>query len=180
MMKPFPSLSTAHVLIIKEKHQREINIFPIINHDVIAMSASVDQLDSFCNKLLTCNHYKKSGHAKVKCYRLIGFSANFKFTKGYKDDHQSIFQSANVAFNSILSLNITNEQYQKLLQMFKNHSNNLSASTSHVNASMLHRAMNSQGNRFSFFYFCANVLKYVHLLHTHSSWIIDIGVTDHM
>ncbi|EOY33340.1 Uncharacterized protein TCM_041297 [Theobroma cacao] len=38
-------------------------------------------------KDIVCSHYGKKGHTKEKCYRLIGFLEDFKFTKtktGYK------------------------------------------------------------------------------------------------
>nr|DAD40608.1 TPA_asm: hypothetical protein HUJ06_014931 [Nelumbo nucifera] len=31
---------------------------------------------------VTCGHCGKNGHSKDKCYKIIGFPSNFKFTKG--------------------------------------------------------------------------------------------------
>lgn len=31
---------------------------------------------------VVCSHRGKKGHKREKCYRLVGFPVNFKFTKG--------------------------------------------------------------------------------------------------
>lgn len=33
---------------------------------------------------IVCKYYKKTGHSVDKCYKLHGFSSDFKFTKGRK------------------------------------------------------------------------------------------------
>lgn len=117
MMKPLPSLSTAYSLIIHEECQREIHNTVSINNDAIAMQASSDSHSISSKKSLTCTHCKKGGHSKSQCYRLIGFPSNFKFTKSKKDESKSIVQNVTSS-----SSNITQEQYQQLIQLLNNNS----------------------------------------------------------
>ncbi|EOY21968.1 Uncharacterized protein TCM_014135 [Theobroma cacao] len=47
-------------------------------------------------KDLTCSHYGKKGHLKEKCYRLVGFLKDFKFTKSKTNSKKGKFVANNV------------------------------------------------------------------------------------
>ena len=177
MMKPLPSLSAAYSLIIQEERQRTISIPSIINNDAIAMNVTSESFVSKSKKSLICIHYKKTGHTKSNCYRIIGFPASFKFTKNKKDDPKSSVQNV---ISTSTSPSITMEQYGHLVQLLNNQNMNSSSSINHISSSVINGAMNDEGNPFSYHHFVANVYKSSSLLHTSFSWIIDSGATDHI
>ena len=52
------------------------------NHDTQQnIQYDQSQKQKFDGKRIICNHCKKPGHIASKCYRLIGFPKDFKFTK---------------------------------------------------------------------------------------------------
>ncbi|XP_017972387.1 PREDICTED: uncharacterized protein LOC108661090 [Theobroma cacao] len=81
MMKPFPLLNEAYNLVIRDESQRNLYLhtMPIIESSAMAtmtegkVKSKVDAVCSYCHK---------KGHTKDKCYRLIGFPPDFKFSKG--------------------------------------------------------------------------------------------------
>ncbi|GAB4851720.1 hypothetical protein Ancab_039938 [Ancistrocladus abbreviatus] len=91
MMSLLPSVGQAYSLLIQEEKQREIRASSQFSSE----SASL-QIDIHKNgnpnkagtnkkpfdKSLVCSYCKKQGHTVDKCYRIHGFPANFKFTKG--------------------------------------------------------------------------------------------------
>lgn len=99
IMNPFPSVNLAYSFILQNDKQRETyrNLsFPgepssyLDTHQVshqrgtrFSYPKSTQSVDSKERKNLLCFLYKKPGHTLEKCYRIIGFPANFKFTKGF-------------------------------------------------------------------------------------------------
>ncbi|XP_076918652.1 uncharacterized protein LOC143579153 [Bidens hawaiensis] len=83
MMQPLPSINQAYALLIQDENQREIHSTnPLVSESTainVASQASNSRFDN--KKYLTCSHCKKSGHSVNKCYRLVGFPKDFKFTK---------------------------------------------------------------------------------------------------
>ncbi|XP_075091857.1 uncharacterized protein LOC142172007 [Nicotiana tabacum] len=108
---------------------------------------------------LICSHCKKPGHSVDKCYRIIGFPSDFKFTKTPKF-HGSVKGNAVLSFPAQPTGNtggnpITQDQF--------------SHSTTNVNANVVQCA----GNIFN------NPSAYLTYANTHS-WIIDSGASEHM
>lgn len=75
---------------------------------------------------LTCSYYGKSGHVRDKCYRLIGFPPNFKFTKikqgqfsnnfpGPHSSNKVMSPSQEKEFVTVPQLSLTRSQIQKLM-----------------------------------------------------------------
>ncbi|EOY20487.1 Uncharacterized protein TCM_046349 [Theobroma cacao] len=54
-------------------------------------------------KELTCSHCGKKGHSKERCYRIIGFLEDFKFTKGKNNVKRGKGAVNNVSAGSDLS-----------------------------------------------------------------------------
>lgn len=84
MMSPLPSISQAYALIIQEEKQREIHVSSQFISESASMVAMNNQFKdrSDSKQTVICSHCKKPGHPASKCYRLIGFPKDFKFTKG--------------------------------------------------------------------------------------------------
>ena len=120
MMKPLPSISTVHSMIIQEERQRGITNSSSFSTDAIAMHASSESGPNQYKKPLICNNCKKPGHTKAQCYRLIGFPPNFNFTKSKANNSKPSVQQA----TTVASSPITAEQYDQLLSLLKN--NNIS------------------------------------------------------
>ncbi|XP_070029595.1 uncharacterized protein [Nicotiana sylvestris] len=124
------------------------------------------------NKLI-CSYCKKPGHTVEKCYRIIGFPADFKFTKNKR--FQSAGTHANTAlaaedrgnktFNAIKRA-ITQEQYNNLCQLLQQVK---SGSQGDMNSEV-----NITAN-------CAGIPK--HPFYNTSNfvmWILDSGASEHM
>lgn len=81
MLKPFPSLDQDYSLVILEESQRSMLMqsqSPIENS---AMAATITDGKRESNANIVCSHCGKKRHFKEKCYRIIRFLKNFKFTK---------------------------------------------------------------------------------------------------
>ena len=83
---------------------------------------------------MTCYHCGKPGHTKEKCYRLVGFPPNFKFTKskpGYSNGAQSHHSVNQVAAqnqersHSSPSLPLTADQIQQIAALVNAQSSQL-------------------------------------------------------
>lgn len=110
-MKPLPSVIQVYALMIQDEKQRE---FHSSTFQFMSDSASMNvkssrghfrnnqEINQFkgnyeAKKNITCNFCKKPAHSANKCYRLIGFPKDFKFTKGTRivAANASSFQSTN-------------------------------------------------------------------------------------
>ncbi|XP_042972774.1 uncharacterized protein LOC122304578 [Carya illinoinensis] len=102
LMSPIPSLDKTFSLILQEERQRQARIMLLPSAESSALA--VFQNTSFKKKDkpdLTCSHCGKSGHLRDKCYRLIGFPPNFKFTKLKQGQfHNHPPHSANQVFST--------------------------------------------------------------------------------
>ncbi|KAH0683425.1 hypothetical protein KY290_022022 [Solanum tuberosum] len=86
MINPLPSVSLAYSLLMQDELQKEASInsqFPGNSAFFLASSlSSPAQYEGKGKKNTTvCSFYKKFGHTVDKCYRIIGFPTDFKFTK---------------------------------------------------------------------------------------------------
>ncbi|XP_076918297.1 uncharacterized protein LOC143578693 [Bidens hawaiensis] len=85
MMQPLPSINQAYALLIQDEKQREIHssvMFPSNSASMnVNSQAQSNQYDRYDKKSDICSNCKRTGHHASKCYRLIGFPKDFKFTK---------------------------------------------------------------------------------------------------
>ncbi|VFQ66343.1 unnamed protein product [Cuscuta campestris] len=85
LIKPLPSISAAYGMLVQEEKQKEIQIPSPFTSEHTSLNANI-QLHNKGRyedkKVPICNHCKKKGHTANKCYRIIGFPKDFKFTKG--------------------------------------------------------------------------------------------------
>lgn len=91
MMAPLPNVNLAYSLLIQDEKRRETYVSPTFPGESSSFLAAhhtfsgqrSQQTELGGRKLsLTCSHCKKPGHSIDKCYRIIGFPNDFKFTKG--------------------------------------------------------------------------------------------------
>ncbi|OIT32043.1 hypothetical protein A4A49_56225, partial [Nicotiana attenuata] len=92
MTTPLPSINHAYSLLIQEEKQREIQVaqHPLDSAFLATKQqyggqkyAQADKRRNFEGKrnAVVCSYCKKPGHSVKKCYRIIGFPANFYFKK---------------------------------------------------------------------------------------------------
>lgn len=90
-MKPLPIASQSYALLMQDEKLRDVH-FPsnfIFESTWLNVSINVNSGSNGNNfkenyenrKHLSCIFCKKSGHIANKCYRLVGFPKDFKFTK---------------------------------------------------------------------------------------------------
>ncbi|KAG6729697.1 hypothetical protein I3842_01G043000 [Carya illinoinensis] len=92
LMTPMPSLDRIFSLFLQEKRQREACALLLPHHETSVLAAFQSQGRKREKVDVTCYHCGKSGHTKDKCYRLISFPPNFKFTKsngGFSTGHSA-------------------------------------------------------------------------------------------
>ncbi|KAF5475503.1 hypothetical protein F2P56_007303 [Juglans regia] len=88
LMSPMPSLDKTFSLVLQEERQRQTRNLTVSSPEASALAVYSNQTKRKEKSDLSCFHCGKLGHTKEKCYRLIGFPPNFKFTKA-KPNHGS-------------------------------------------------------------------------------------------
>ncbi|KAK9070135.1 hypothetical protein SSX86_010535 [Deinandra increscens subsp. villosa] len=171
MMSPFPSINQAYALLIHDEKQREIHSTPQFFPDsslnvnnVASQSLGFTKPDA--KKNVVCTNCKKAGHTVNKCYRLIGFPKDFKFTKTKKFANNAQLDDSDNDKQSSLSA----DQFQTLLQMLQHSS--VSSSTDKDTSS----PASNQGLSFANF---AGIMA-CNSQTMMTNWIIDTGASDHM
>lgn len=93
MMQPLPTIGQAYSFLVQDEKQREIHASSQFLTDSVSVNASSSRGHfqgqsqgghiggSDERKSVICSNCKKPGHPASKCYRLIGFPKDFKFTK---------------------------------------------------------------------------------------------------
>ncbi|KAK5838374.1 hypothetical protein PVK06_007103 [Gossypium arboreum] len=78
LLNPLPSVNHAYSMLVQEESQRQHSPNDIGSDPVSFHLAHMVQKKRFNG---TCDHCKIKGHKRENCYRLIGYPADFKFTK---------------------------------------------------------------------------------------------------
>ncbi|WRX20101.1 Retrotransposon gag domain - like 10 [Theobroma cacao] len=199
MIKPFPSLDEAYNLILREKSQRSIHIQsqPFIQTSAMA-STYVDGKKKNRNDL-SCSHCGKNGHTRDKCYKLIGFPPDFKFTEGKNNPRKSINnvvqhshtkQGEHDTVSTMSQLSLIKNQVQILMTTLNENggtsidddsstSNSEQLKASLVNFTIVSLISNSvnymdQNARVN------NSSKIISSIIKSNSWIIDTSASDHI
>ncbi|XP_042950334.1 uncharacterized protein LOC122282449 [Carya illinoinensis] len=136
-MSPIPSLDKTFSLVLQEERQRQTKslVLPASESSTLATQFKRKEQSD-----MTCQHCGKAGHTQEKCYRLIGFPPNFKFTKtrpGYSNNSSSGYHLANQVISQDQGkgclespqLSLTQDQVQKLLALV--HGQSLQPSRNH-------------------------------------------------
>ncbi|KAG2690053.1 hypothetical protein I3760_09G169300 [Carya illinoinensis] len=129
LLSPLPSLDKTFSLILQEERQRQARNIALPISEPSALLA----YQSFPKKKeksdIVCHHCGKVGPTKDKCYRLVGFPPNFKFTKTKFGNASTTPYSANQVAGQITTspkempaqsasqLNISQAQAQHLLAL---------------------------------------------------------------
>ncbi|KAH0762701.1 hypothetical protein KY290_018774 [Solanum tuberosum] len=179
MINPLPTVSLAYSLIIQDEQQRESVIhshFSGSSTSYLAPTTHANGINDYKGKKsnLVCSHCKKTGHTVDKCYRIIGFPPDFKFTRSRRLQgnvrSNGVFGIQEEVGKSTLEANtgtnqLTKDQFSQLLQLL--HLVNISqteTAPSDVHA-------NSAGKNFSVSY-------PISIRSTH--WILDSGASEHL
>lgn len=109
-MQHFPSLDQAYNMVLREKTQRSLTLQTQLFIEGVAMAVKRSKSD------VVCFHCEKSGHIKAQCYRLVGFSPDFKFTRSKDFIHKGSLQGTvqQVSSSSFSTENSLNENSSQL------------------------------------------------------------------
>ncbi|XP_047267657.1 uncharacterized protein LOC124898079 [Capsicum annuum] len=158
IMNPLPSVNLAYSLILQDEKQREAYKNPsfpgepfsyLVTQQVshqpstrFSCPKSTQSIDSKARKNLVYSHCKKPGHTIEKCYRIIGFPADFKFTKGSRT-HRTLRGNAvmtpefvPISDNPSQVSSISQDQFTQLVKLLQNvqiNDTGISNSTIHAN-----------------------------------------------
>ncbi|XP_070036410.1 uncharacterized protein [Nicotiana tomentosiformis] len=187
MLSPLPSINHAYSLLIRDEKQREVHItqHPGEGAFLAAKQFGVQRFSSekrnYSDEKKSaqfCNYCKKQNHTIETCYRLKGFSADFKFTKPRKF---SLGAKSNVVLpaeeNGFQSENsgekpMTQDQYHSLYQLLQyvkigNQGEQVPEDTVSANyAGIYPSAYPSK--------------SYISVFVNSISWILDSGASEHM
>lgn len=78
LISPLPSVNHAYSMLMQEESQRKHSSSTIGDDLVFFSSVQMVQKKRFNG---ICDHCKVKGHKRETCYKLIGYPADFKFTK---------------------------------------------------------------------------------------------------
>lgn len=170
MMKPIPSINQAYALLIQEERQREMSSTGQFLSESASMNVNTHvqghSHGRFDNKKqVVCTNCKRPGNSVSKCYRIIGFPKDFKFTKARRGAANMASEDDSVQ-SSHSEPSITTAQYHDLMKLLQQ--------------TQLNKQSDESQSKTSINY--ANFAGMIASNHTNSStnWIIDTGASDHM
>ncbi|GLT39324.1 hypothetical protein SLA2020_135220 [Shorea laevis] len=169
-MEPLPSLNKVYAMATKEERQQAVASArsPVIEATALAAKSHSNMRTNASGKP-RCDHCKKVGHTKDKCFEIIGYPTSWKLgsikSKGKNDQQRNQARDRNLVFAGNASqesqnegssdqspiAGLTKEQYEQLLSLLNG------------NLTLSHTA-NLAGKK---------PIKSF-------SWIIDSGASDHM
>ncbi|XP_041016135.1 uncharacterized protein LOC121258655 [Juglans microcarpa x Juglans regia] len=95
LLSPLPSMDKTFSLILQEERQRQARNTALPTSEPSALLAYQNFPKKKDRSDLVCHHCGKVGHTKKKCYKLVGFPPNFKFTKPRTGNTSTAPYSAN-------------------------------------------------------------------------------------
>lgn len=95
IMRPLPTVAQAYQVLIQEEKQRGIQVPSQILPEHVSLNTTKTATGGYKGKTdtkraLVCDHCKKPGHVASRCFKLIGFPKDFKFTKGKNASAHSV------------------------------------------------------------------------------------------
>ncbi|OIT37220.1 hypothetical protein A4A49_57946, partial [Nicotiana attenuata] len=183
MGSPLPSINHAYSLLIQEEKQKEIHVaqHPVDSAFMAAKQqygaqkfVNTEKKGNFEGKRnnIICNYCKKPGHTAERCYIIIGFPTDFKFTKNKRFQNgvqgNAVLTADDNANQSVANAErgITQEQYNNLCQLLQQ--------VKHAPQGEISSEVNVTAN-------CAGIPS-----HSFSNvpnsvvWIVDSGASEHM
>ncbi|EOY13827.1 Uncharacterized protein TCM_032482 [Theobroma cacao] len=132
LFKTFPTLNKAYNLVLRDESQRSLLMQsqPLI--EAFAIVAVSDNKKKATGNLV-CGHCGKKCHTKDKCYMLVGFLENFKFSKSKGNFRKNVVAVNNVVINAledqddenvagpVSQISLTKGQFQTLMAMIIAH-----------------------------------------------------------
>ncbi|KAG6696134.1 hypothetical protein I3842_09G132400 [Carya illinoinensis] len=129
-MSPMPPLDKAFSLVLQEERQRQARVAILPAAESCALAASHHQTRKRDKFDITCYNCGKTGHTKDKCYRLIGFPPDFKFTKTKQGNNhlanQTTSQPSNGNAAEPAQLALSQTQIQQLMLLANSQTSQLS------------------------------------------------------
>ncbi|GKU91783.1 hypothetical protein SLEP1_g5603 [Rubroshorea leprosula] len=116
-MEPLPSLNKVYSMATKEEKQQMVSASrsPAIEATALAAKTSYNRKVSTSGKP-RCDHYKRIGHTKERCYEIIGYPVSWKpgqtkmRGKGEQQKHQNTDKDVIFAANASLDPQMTGGQ----------------------------------------------------------------------
>lgn len=115
LMSPIPSLDKTFSMIIQEERQREARTLTLLIAEFSALAVVNNRAKRKDKMDISCQHCGKSGHTREKCYGLVGFPPNFKFTKTKQGHYSNNTFTPPQAANQVLSQTQQHEEMPQLL-----------------------------------------------------------------
>ncbi|KAJ0028116.1 hypothetical protein Pint_36078 [Pistacia integerrima] len=170
MMNPLPSVNQAYSMLVTEESQRNLTESASLEPTVLYSSSNTSQHSSKTKKnwSIICEHCNVRGHKKDNCYRLIGYPADFKFTKKKFSNQSSASNVTSVTQPDINPSStesptapvFSKEQYAEILKLLQREPSMISSTDANVNMAGIH--------------------SYFSSLHHGNCWILDTGASHHM
>ncbi|KAJ0099873.1 hypothetical protein Patl1_21231 [Pistacia atlantica] len=166
MMNPLPSVNQAYSMLVTEESQRNLISTALT---VLYSSSNTSQHSSKTKKnwSIICEHCNVRGHKKDNYYRLIGYPADFKFTKkkfsnqssasNVTSDTQDITPSSTESPTAPV---FSKEQHAEILKLLQKEPSMIASTDTNVNMAGIH--------------------SYFSSLHHGNCWILDTGASHHM
>ncbi|XP_019256316.1 PREDICTED: uncharacterized protein LOC109234705 [Nicotiana attenuata] len=206
MVKPLPSVNQAYSLLMQDENQREIHVSSQFPTDGVSFMVKNQGPQSYQNPAPShfpqqkngntpykgnlahkgkkntqmCSYCKMTNHTIDNCYRLVGFPADFKFTKNKRVQNPPKGNSAtvvedtgeirsNMAEGPQFSQKLSSDQFSQLVNLLNQLQTGQGASQE-VNAN------SASGILFTNSPSCYSVSN----SNLSNSWTIDSGATEHM
>ncbi|KAH0683220.1 hypothetical protein KY289_020972 [Solanum tuberosum] len=188
MLSPLPSVNHAYSLLMQDEKQKEVYMsthypgnpasFLATNQNTLGQRSGY--YESKGNKTtIICSHFKKPRHYVDKCYKIIGFPSDFKFTKTKRFQGNVKSNAAYIEgtqgqsgahFNGEgQGQHFTQDQYSQLIHMLQNvRVNQLKGSRGDASAN----AVTCAGKVF-------NKTPHKVIDFNQRTWILDSGATQH-
>ncbi|XP_049415272.1 uncharacterized protein LOC125878016 [Solanum stenotomum] len=139
MLSPLPSVNHAYSLLMQDEKQREVYMsshypgnstsFLATNQTTLGQKSGYYEAKQKKTNLV-CSNCKKPGHSVDKCYRIIGFPSDFKFTKAKRFEgnvkSNAVFMEGTQEQNGAhfdgegQGKHFTKDQCSQLIQMLQN------------------------------------------------------------
>ncbi|KAF5441887.1 hypothetical protein F2P56_037152, partial [Juglans regia] len=184
MVSPLPSMAKVFSLLLQEESQRQLNN-SVSNetHALLAKQTTQTFVPSKFSKdkqkrsSLYCTHCGYNGHTIEKCFQLHGYPPGWTGPKGKRNPPAAHAATSTSELyiqtsNDNQKFSLTAEEFHKLLALANSNSSQISTQTTSPAVNIVTSQIFGKSSNPC--YSVSSSLQHV------SSWILDIGATDHM
>ncbi|EOY26809.1 Cysteine-rich RLK (RECEPTOR-like protein kinase) 8 [Theobroma cacao] len=174
MMDPIPTLDKVYSLVQREETQRSLLIQGQAVFESSAMMTVVETRKKCTRKDISRDHCGKKGHTKDKCYKVIGFLEDFKFTKSKPN-----FMKAKAVANNATSIHEGPESDGCKIEQLEEGTgtgsmSQLLAIKQQISITLGHLCFHTSNN------LPPNLKNVNAQMIKQNHWIVDSGATDHI